>query len=521
MCLIRKIYGELGKKLKKICFLIILLTLISGCDEYQFNKISNTNSNIPIMTYDKNQELTIIVPKTQNSVSSKGKDSSKEASTIQYSHIKDILYSDNQGNYYLQYFLYWGLNDDSKHYYYENFAVDLRTNKIVELKNVINIKKFHQINHSQYYSDDSYIYTIVDSFATDTYIRILDLNSSKSQIIGNYIKDEKRVYFGDREVIGANAKEFNVFLVQETSDEATLTTELGYDSRHIYYGSSILNYSKLIELEIDEKLKAFLIKKYFRDEKLINIPSSNSDNYYISQGKEYNHVRENLYEDNNGSLYIKSFNEEIPYISEVMINNTKVPINQIIDKKTYHNLGVSRYAQDKKNFYYLKDDLLTVVDTVPCLKEEYQLIQGNLYSNHDGELFIRMINSTNIECPSYTYIFKIWYQDKDRDLSKVIDVDSYQQFNHLNYAKDKNHVYYLKSTLDGGNFYILPNIDPQTFSIVKIKSSEKNYPFIYLAKDKNNLYFDGETLNYSSFKELPISLKEQRQLVIMYYPDKE
>ena len=243
----------------------------------------------------------------------------------------------------------------------------------------------------------------------------------------------------------------------------------------------------------------------------------------LSATKEYIHIRENLYEDNNEYLYISSFNDdnEQTYISEVVVNNTKLPINKILDKETYHNLGVTRYSQDKKNSYYLINNSFTVVNSIPCLQEEYQLIHGNLYSDNDGKLLIRMIDSTNIDCPKYNYLSKIWYQDKDQELSKVIDVDSYQHFDHSNYSKDKNHVYYLKSTLDGGYFYILPDIDTLTFSIVKIKSNEQAYPFIYLAKDRHNLYVDDEILDYRSFNELPISAEDKNKLAIKYYSVKE
>ena len=196
----------------------------------------------------------------------KAKYFAKQAAIIPYSHIKDILYTDNKGNYYLQYFRHWR-TDDLKHYNYESRARDLKTDKIIELKDIINAKEFHQINNSIYYSDNQHIYIAVESFATDIQMRILDLEPQKSQIIGNYIKDDNRIYFIDREVLGANAQEFNVFLIQETCDEGTLTTELGYDNNKIYYGNHELSYDDFVQLGIDEKFKAFLIKKYFSNKK--------------------------------------------------------------------------------------------------------------------------------------------------------------------------------------------------------------------------------------------------------------
>lgn len=187
---------------------------------------------------------------------------------IQYTQIKDILYLDNYGNYYLQYFRYWR-SDNLKHYHYEKLARDLRKDKdkIVELKDIINEKKFHQINNSQYYGDGSNIYTIVYSFATDICVLILNLNPQKIETIGNYIKDDNKVYFGDREVLEANAQEFNVLFIQEVDNvtKESLTIELGYDNSHLYSGENVLKYSNFNELEIDKKLKASLIKKYFYD----------------------------------------------------------------------------------------------------------------------------------------------------------------------------------------------------------------------------------------------------------------
>lgn len=166
----------------------------------------------------------------------------------------------------MQYFRHWR-TDDLKHYNYESRARDLKTDKIIELKDIINAKQFHQINNSIYYSDNQHIYIAVESFATDIQMQILDLEPQKSQIIGNYIKDDNRIYFVDREVLGANAQEFNIFLIQETCDEGTLTTELGYDNNKIYYGNHELSYDDFVQLGIDEKFKAFLIKKYFSNKK--------------------------------------------------------------------------------------------------------------------------------------------------------------------------------------------------------------------------------------------------------------
>lgn len=111
---------------------------------------------------------------------------------IQYSKLKHILYLDNYGNYYLQYFRF-GCSDNLKHYFYEKFVRDLRKDKIVELKDIINVEEFHQINNIEYYSDGRSIYTIVNSFATDICILILNLNPQKIEIVGNYIKDDNKV----------------------------------------------------------------------------------------------------------------------------------------------------------------------------------------------------------------------------------------------------------------------------------------------------------------------------------------
>ena len=188
-------------------------------------------------------------------------------------------------------------------------------------------------------------------------------------------------------------------------------------------------------------------------------------------------IRSNLYQDKNGTLYIRLRDEHlnIMYVSTLDVSGEQKTISDIVDKKTYRNIGVSAYAQDKNHFYQLTGNKVAIVSQVPCLIDnpDYQQIKDNLYqSRNSKQLYIRTVDSTQALCPKYKYISSIVTPSGDIPIARVIDSKTYYQLFPSNYSLDKQNVYFLRETLDGGYFKILPEIQPKDFQLISINGVE-------------------------------------------------
>lgn len=177
-----------------------------------------------------------------------------------YIQIKDILYKDKQGNYYLQY-QYPGYPTGTIAYGYENKVYDLRLreSKIKLLNDVLQENSFHRIDETKYFSDNKNIYAIAD-FATDINVYILPLQFSNYKIVGQYIKDSQTVFWNARQLLDVEAKYFKVIPANANHPE------LGYDEKYLYIRNDRLSYEEFNSLNIESTIKNKLKQQYFPEE---------------------------------------------------------------------------------------------------------------------------------------------------------------------------------------------------------------------------------------------------------------
>lgn len=177
-----------------------------------------------------------------------------------YIQVKDILYKDKQGNYYLQY-KYPGYPKGTIVYGYENKVYDLhfRELKIKLLNDVLNENSFHRIDSTEYFSDNKNIYAIAD-FATDINVYILPLQFSNYKVVGQYIKDSQTVFWNARQLLDVEAKYFNVIPANANHPE------LGYDEKYLYIRNDRLSYQEFNSLNIKSTIKNKLKQHYFPEE---------------------------------------------------------------------------------------------------------------------------------------------------------------------------------------------------------------------------------------------------------------
>ena len=119
---------------------------------------------------------------------------------------------------------------------------------------------------------------------------------------------------------------------------------------------------------------------------------------YIKITEDYKQVKDNLFEDKQGNLYIQGTNNMIfyysrpIYISELYaMNSDKLKIKDIVDRDTYEKLADTGFSKDKQFLYLLKEWSdrweLHIISKDP---NKYKLIWKNCryYLYSDGKYYL-------------------------------------------------------------------------------------------------------------------------------------
>lgn len=139
----------------------------------------------------------------------------------------------------------------------------------------------------------------------------------------------------------------------------------------------------------------------------------------------------------------------------------------------------------------------------PIVKDTivYKLLKCGLYRSSKGDLAYRSAEIYNDNFDRRTRYLTWIYgaEPKDslngglKEMKAVIDTASFQFLNETHWA-DKNHIYLLLPTSDGGSVSINKMMDRKTFKLFE----GSDY-----AKDKNHIYYRGaeiEPVDYKTFK---------------------
>lgn len=121
----------------------------------------------------------------------------------------------------------------------------------------------------------------------------------------------------------------------------------------------------------------------------------------------------------------------------------------------------------------------------------YRLIKDNLYIDKNKNLYIKSIDNTSDENPKDVYISNIFIPEKDKKipLNTIIDTVTYEQLRYSNYSKDKNNIYFLRKTLEGGYFNIIGSAKSGDFELITIDS-------VSYGKLGNVYFYNGEIVKY-------------------------
>jgi len=149
-------------------------------------------------------------------------------------------------------------------------------------------------------------------------------------------------------------------------------------------------------LEFDKKL-SYIVGK-ITNNKYNDVYIDSQGCQYIKITEDYKQVKDNLFEDKQGNLYIQGTNNMIfyysrpIYISELYaMNSDKLKIKDIVDRDTYEKLADTGFSKDKQFLYLLKEWSdrweLHIISKDP---NKYKLIWKNCryYLYSDGKYYL-------------------------------------------------------------------------------------------------------------------------------------
>lgn len=150
-------------------------------------------------------------------------------------------------------------------------------------------------------------------------------------------------------------------------------------------------------------------------------------------------------------------------------------------------------------------------------KDNYTLLKSSFYQDENGNLFEKKYLAIDEIGQERRYFFDstmFFGEPPNRiALNKIIDIESFKEFENTPFSHDKIHVYYVQATSDGHKRWIIEKADPKSFvplgyrwgkdddnifwqtEIVEgadLETFEINKAYTDSASDKNSAYLNGQ-----------------------------
>ncbi|WP_374123752.1 DKNYY domain-containing protein [Leptotrichia hongkongensis] len=421
-----------------------------------------------------------------------------------------------------------------------------------------------------YFKDKNNVYIVASErpISTDSintklnFYKLIGANPKTFELIDNFGRDDKNVYFLDKKLKGIDAKTFEKISFSIVKDKNGLhillnSDDFGIKTRNLKIsGLDLKTFKKLengyykdknnIYYDLDNNL--YTIKNAdLATFEVLNSPYSSSiyfakdkNNVYYQNKKingivadGFEQIQSNFIKDRNG---IYKFEEDE---NEKSLKIT--PINAKIDFKNLRELDW-KYFGDDKNIYYFDEDSFKKVDKADI--NSFERIDSTGFFKDKNNVYYEGEKVEGIDTNSIEVISGMWIKDKNNvfyegQKLKGISSDNFNYFDGgLSYETilfDKNGIYkFLKnegdekaleiirldgkeldlktleritSVFDSSNYFKDKNgiyyMDGNKF--VKVNGADKNSFEVTesgkYGKDKNNVYFEGKRMEGKNPKE--------------------
>ena len=430
-----------------------------------------------------------------------------------------------------------------------------------------------------YFKDKNNVYIVANErfISTDSintklnFYKLIGANPKTFELIDNFGKDDKNVYFLDKKLKGIDAKTFeeisfnivkdkNGLHILLNSDDSGIKTrnlkisgldlktfkklENGYykDKNNIYYNLDNNLYTiKNADLATFEVLNSpYSSSIYFAKDKNNVYYQNKKINGIVADGFEQ--IQSNFIKDKNRLYKIDEDEEK----NEIKL----IPINEKVNLENFEEIG-GNYYKDDKNLYYFGENEFKKIEGADPNSFKYDNENHTFIAKDKNNVYFEGEKVKGIDVNSAEGIDGLWIKDKNNVFYegkklKGISSDNFSYFNGgLSYDKiliDKNGIYKfietednkktmevtrlnskgidletlerITSPMDSSNYFKDKNgvyfMDGNKF--VKINGADKDSFRVTMSgkygKDKNNVYFEGKKMEGKN----PVDFEEEMEI---------
>ena len=395
----------------------------------------------------------------------------------------------------------------------------------IEGVDVATLESVGKSSFKDYFKDKNNVYIVAserefisaDSINTKlNFYKLIGANPKTFELIDNFGKDDKNVYFLDKKLKGIDAKTFEEISFSIVKDKNGLHILLNSDASGIktrnlkINGLDLKTFKKLengyykdknnIYYDLDNNLSTIKNADLATFE-VLNSPYSSSiyfakdkNNVYYQNKKidglvadGFEQIQSNFIKDRNGIYkFEKDENEKSLKIT---------PINAKIDFKNLRELDW-KYFGDDKNIYYFDEDSFKKVDKADI--NSFERIDSTSFFKDKNNVYYEGEKVEGIDTNSIEVISGMLIKDKNNvfyegQKLKGISSDNFNYFDGgLSYDKilvDKNGIYKFIETEDNKKTIEITRLDSKGIDLETLERITSPMDSSNYFKDKNGVYF--------------------------------
>ena len=398
----------------------------------------------------------------------------------------------------------------------------------IEGVDVATLESVGKSSFKDYFKDKNNVYIVAserefisaDSINTKlNFYKLIGANPKTFELIDNFGKDDKNVYFLDKKLKGIDAKTFEEISFSIVKDKNGLHILLNSDASGIktrnlkISGLDLKTFKKLengyykdknnIYYDLDNNLSTIKNADLATFE-VLNSPYSSSiyfakdkNNVYYQNKKidglvadGFEQIQSNFIKDRNG---IYKFEEDE---NEKSLKIT--PINAKIDFKNLRELDW-KYFGDDKNIYYFDEDSFKKVDKADI--NSFERIDSTSFFKDKNNVYYEGEKVEGIDTNSIEVISGMWIKDKNNvfyggQKLKGISSDNFNYFDGgLSYETilfDKNGIYKFLKNKDDEKALEIIRLDGKELDLKTLERITSVFDSSNYFKDKNGIYYMDE-----------------------------
>ena len=377
-----------------------------------------------------------------------------------------------------------------------------------------------------YFKDKNNVYIVASErpISTDSintklnFYKLIGANPKTFELIDNFGRDDKNVYFLDKKLKGIDAKTFEKISFSIVKDKNGLhillnSDDFGIKTRNLKIsGLDLKTFKKLENGYYKDKNNIY----YYLDNNLYTIKNADLATFEVLNSPYSSSIyfakdKNNVYYQNkkiNGivadgfeqiqSNFIKDKNRLYKIDEDEEKNEIKlIPINEKVNLENFEEIG-GNYYKDDKNLYYFGENEFKKIEGADPNSFKYDNENHTFIAKDKNNVYFDGEKVKGIDVNSAEGINGLWIKDKNNVFYegkklKGISSDNFSYFDGgLSYDKilvDKNGIYKFIETEDNKKAIEVTRLDSKGIDLKTLERIESPMDSSNYFKDKNGVYF--------------------------------